>query len=387
MKKKILIGIAVIIVLAYTVIGYDFLDKLFDGDDSDKTAINQENSDVSDKSSEDNKDDLSIVDSNSPNEENDNLNQKDDDDETKSDDKEVKEGIPSPLSGIYASEEKVNRRPVAIMFDNHPNARWQAGLRQAEIVYEFRVEYPYTRYMGIFLINDPEQVGPIRSSRPYFVTALLEYDPVYVRVGGSTAAYNYIERLNLADIDGITSGGFWRYYKTGKEIPNNMYSSMEVIRNMQKSRGFRLEGNYEGFKFYEKDTDIDGSKVEEVSINYNKDNSTRYEYDKEKKVYKRYKDGELHIDELDGLPIEAKNIIIQRASTAAIDDVGRLEIDIVGEGKGYYITNGKVIDITWKKDSERSKTRYYNNSGQEIKFNSGQTWIQVTLLNTKISFN
>lgn len=59
-------------------------------------------------------------------------------------------GIPSPLSGIYAEEEKVNRRPVAVMFDNHNRARWQAGLKDAEIVYEFLVEAPYTRYLGIF---------------------------------------------------------------------------------------------------------------------------------------------------------------------------------------------------------------------------------------------
>src|SRR5690554_6211094 len=50
-----------------------------------------------------------------------------------------KEGIPSPLSGLYSSEEKVNRRPVAVMYDNHPRARWQAGLSQAEIIYEFMV--------------------------------------------------------------------------------------------------------------------------------------------------------------------------------------------------------------------------------------------------------
>ncbi len=97
-------------------------------------------------------------------------------------------GIPSPLSGIYADEEKINRRVVAVMFDNHPKARWQAGLKDAEIVYEFPVEAPYTRYLGLFLINDPESIGPIRSSRPYFVTKVLEYDAVYVRVGGSEQA-------------------------------------------------------------------------------------------------------------------------------------------------------------------------------------------------------
>ena len=37
----------------------------------------------------------------------------------------VKEGLPSPLSGIYTAEENIKKRVVGIMFDNHPRARWQ----------------------------------------------------------------------------------------------------------------------------------------------------------------------------------------------------------------------------------------------------------------------
>ena len=133
----------------------------------------------------------------------------------------IKEGIPSPLSGIYAPEVKINRRPVAIMFDNHPRARWQSGLSQAEIVYEFLVEAPYTRYMGLFLINEPESIGPIRSSRPYFVTTLLEYDPIYVRVGGSPQAKKDIIQLKIADIDGLSSSNkvLWKNKNVNKSSP------------------------------------------------------------------------------------------------------------------------------------------------------------------------
>ena len=57
---------------------------------------------------------------------------------------EVKSGIPSPLSGIYAPEVKVNRRPVAVMFDNHPRARWQAGLAQALDTLDFIIQQQWT---------------------------------------------------------------------------------------------------------------------------------------------------------------------------------------------------------------------------------------------------
>lgn len=53
----------------------------------------------------------------------------------------VREGKISPLSGIYAADDIINQRVVAIMFDNHPRARWQAGLKDAEIVLNFQLKH------------------------------------------------------------------------------------------------------------------------------------------------------------------------------------------------------------------------------------------------------
>lgn len=293
-------------------------------------------------------------------------------------------GIPSPLSGIYALDEKVNRRPVAIMFDNHPSARWQSGLKDAEIIYEFLVEAPYTRYMGIYLINDPSSIGPIRSARPYFITSSLEYDAVYVHVGGSEQAKSDAKTLKIADIDGLSSSNkvFWR--KSHKKIPHNTYSSMEAIRTTQEERKYKIIGEYIPFKFNEDETSIEGSVANKVIIKYRKDNNTEYNYDEEKKIYSRTKDGKLHIDEADETPITAKNIIIQEAKTKVLDNEGRLEIQLIGEGQGKYITHGKFIDIKWVKKSRNDKTIYYTLEGEEIILNPGVTWIQIVEPKTEI---
>ena len=290
---------------------------------------------------------------------------------------EVKEGVPSPLSGMYAAEEVVEQRVVAVMFDNHPRARWQAGLKDAEIVYEFPVEAPYTRYLGLYLINSPESIGPVRSSRPYFVTKALEFDAVYVRVGGSQQAIKDVRNLKIADIDAMSSSNkvFWR--KSHKKAPNNLYTSMEIIRQTQEEKNYNLTGEYEGFKFYSDDTNIQGDEARSILINYFNNNTSKFTYDEDKKVYTREKDGELHIDESDKSEITAKNIIIQEVSVRVIDNEGRLDLGLIGEGTGKYITNGNSIDIKWSKDSRESKTYYYNNVGNEIMLNPGTTWIQV----------
>lgn len=287
------------------------------------------------------------------------------------------EGIPSPLSGLYAAEEKVDRRVVAVMFDNHPSARWQAGLKDAEIIYEFQVEAPYTRYLGLYLINDPESLGAIRSARPYFVTKALEFDAVYVRAGGSEQAKSDIISLKIADIDSLSSSSkvFWRNNK--KKMPHNLYTSMEVIRNTQEERGFRMTGDTPIFKFNEKDMDIEGFHAKEIFIDYKGKNTTNYTYDEENKIYLRQKDGKDHIDESDQSQIYAKNIIIQEVNTKVIDSAGRLQIDLIGEGSGTYFTNGSGMDIKWVKNDRKGKTTYYDESGQELSLNPGITWIQM----------
>lgn len=286
-----------------------------------------------------------------------------------------RDGNRSPFSGIESTKEILNKRPVAVMFDNHPKARWQAGLSQAEIVYEFPVESPYTRYIGIFLLNSPSSLGPIRSTRPYLVQTVAAFDPIYVRCGGSEDGKAAVREYNISDLDCLErSSAFKR--SSSKKSPNNLYTTMDKVRSEQKSLNYKDGGNYEGYSFYKKDTNIEGSRAYEVDLKYNSSNTTRYEYDSEEKVYERFKDGKQHIDEIDKSNITAKNIIIQQVDGKVVDSEGRREIDIIGNGKGKFISNGEVKDITWKKPSADKKISYFDGLN-EVKFNEGNTWVQI----------
>jgi hypothetical protein len=39
------------------------------------------------------------------------------------------------------------------------------------------------------------------------------------------------------------------------------------------------------------------------------------------------------------------------------------------------VTNGKAIPVTWKKEKMTSPTRYYDAAGNEIKINTGKTYV------------
>ena len=55
---------------------------------------------------------------------------------------------------------------IAVKIDNHPDARPQSGLQEADAVYELIVEGGLTRFIAMFLQTDSEYIGPIRSMRP-----------------------------------------------------------------------------------------------------------------------------------------------------------------------------------------------------------------------------
>ncbi|WP_312812149.1 DUF3048 domain-containing protein [Sedimentibacter sp.] len=289
--------------------------------------------------------------------------------------------IVSPLDGLKYYPEELSLRPVAVSLDNHPRARWQAGLKDAEIVYEFQVEFPYTRYLAIYLAKQPEMVGPVRSARPYIIYYALENDGIFVHVGGSEDAFSEIKRLQAAEIDGLYSGAMWRYNDTGKYAPHNMYTTLKSIRDEAKRLGFRTEASFEKYNFSEAGSKLsvkykDSFKANKINIEYNKDNTTDYTYNKDSKLYLRFKDKEEHIDELYKEQLTAKNIIVLEQPKSVLDSVGRLYLESIGTGKGIYFTEGEGILITWTKKSEKDRTRFYIND-TELKLNPGNTWIQI----------
>ena len=94
-------------------------------------------------------------------------------------------------------------RAVAIMIDNVGNARPQAGLNDAYLVYEMIVEGEQTRLMALFKGKNLKKIGPIRSSRHYFLDYALENDAIYVHYGWSPKAKNDITSFNINNINGM----------------------------------------------------------------------------------------------------------------------------------------------------------------------------------------
>jgi len=276
-------------------------------------------------------------------------------------------------------------RPIAVMIDNHSDAWPQANLSKAYIVYEIVVEGGETRLMALFKGQDLEEIGPVRSSRHYFLDYALENDAIYVHHGWSPQAESDISKLNVNNINGITesSKDFWRV--KDKSSPHNMFTSIESILKIAERNEYRTTSSKESvLNYIAEDVELsDRTEVinaSSVTIPHSNLQTVKYEYNVNTKTYTRYARKELQTDYITGDPVTTKNIIITMCDNYTLTDSenkGRQGVKNIGTFDGYYITNGQAIPVKCTKTARDRQTVYKDLNGNEINVNDGNTFINI----------
>jgi len=283
---------------------------------------------------------------------------------------------------------KSNSRPYAVMVNNLDVARkYQSGLQDAYIVYEIVVESGITRMMAVFKDKDTARIGSVRSSRNYYLDYALENDAIYVHYGWSPQAESDMKTLGVNNINGLYDNAFTR-----ENLPvafeHTAFTSMKQLKSTAKNKGYRLTSTKKPVLNYSVDEinldkETNAVIANSVSIKYSTGTTTSYKYTTDK-LYYRSVNGYNHYDYVTKKQYTTKNIIIAYVDNGYIsnDDKGRQELDNIGTGNGFYITNGYSIPITWKKESRAAQTVYKKISGEEITVNDGNTFIQIAPLNS-----
>ncbi len=281
-------------------------------------------------------------------------------------------------------------RPIAVMIDNHKSALPQGGLNDAYMVYEIIVEGGESRLMALFKNVDAQKIGPVRSSRHYFLDYALENDAIYVHYGWSPQAESDISSLGVNNINGITEASSAFPRQKDKSAPHNVATTIETIKSIAERKKYRTTSAATSVLHYVTDEVelADGQAANKVTIPYSESNEVEYIYNAETARYQRYSRG---VEEKDWATKElttTKNIIITFARNTTLNDgenKGRQTLYNVGTLKGYYITNGKAIEITCEKSSRSVKTVYKDLNGKEIDVNDGNTFVQICPINANVT--
>ena len=291
----------------------------------------------------------------------------------------------SILTGEWIDESLASKRPIALMIENTEATLPQYNISKADLIYECPVEGGITRLMGLYQdYSGMDRIGNVRSCRLYYVYFAKEFDAIYVHAGESKYAVDVLDSDFIDNIDGIKAVGNTCFYRTNdRKAPHNLYISSDGISQAITELGYRtdLNADYKGHYQFAKDenpvTLTDSSDAAVVALAY-VNPKPWFEYHEDDGLYYRYEFGNPQKDAVTDEQLAVRNIILQECNSHIMDTGnGTLDVDYMSGGKGKYISNEKAVDITWKKDSDTSPTRYYDASGNEITLNQGKTWVCI----------
>lgn len=287
-----------------------------------------------------------------------------------------------------ATIEAQSPRLFAVMVENHPDARPQSGLAKADLVYEAPVEGNFSRFMLIFDEDaDIAKIGPVRSARPYYLDWAAEYgDPMYAHVGGSPAALERITNEGVNDLNEFYRGWFfWR--SDDRYAPHNVYTSTKLLgKAMDDYADAYQDTTVEPWVFAEQEACTEEC-IEELVVTFSgRTFEATWKYNTTTQQYERYQDGAPHRD-LDGTPITADTIIVQRVETQVLDAVGRLAMNAVGFGEATIFQKGHVLEGEWAKEGVEERTHWIDKNGALQVLQPGTIWVEVLNQQSKLTYN
>ena len=310
----------------------------------------------------------------------------------------------SPLTGKVMDEELLRQRPLAFMYPINKQAQPQYGLDRVDVFYEIMEEGNMSRQMGILQDwQDLERIGNVRSIRSYFVYEALEWDPIIIHFGGP---HDYTgEILTREDVDNINGtghpamgpdyGAFYRIPRDGGiKDEHTAYTDAEHILDAIDQAGFELEHRPEYYHdkhfTFAKDGQINDlsqypDAVDATEIDMSGSfpvTQSSLSYDPEDHLYYKRLYGNPQCDAVTGEQMAFTNIFIQRCAwTHVTEDSAylwfRIEEPEEGVDDGFYITNGKMIHVTWNKEDDYEPTLFYDDNGNEITVNQGRSMIFI----------
>lgn len=289
------------------------------------------------------------------------------------------------LTGLEAHDAVRQRRPaLAVKIDNVDAARPQAGLVDADVVFEELVEGGLTRLLAIFHSREPGLIGPVRSARSTDVPLLTPLrEPLFAWSGANSAFAALIRSVAIRDV-GLEIAPDAYVRADDRPVPSNLMTQSADLYDLVE-----LDGDHspnELFEFFADPQTLEGgSVVAGVEVAYGA-TTVRHEWDSESRGWARTQNNTAHVD-VDGVVIAPENVIVQfvsYSSSGLVDSSGAIvpEADLEGEGMAWFFVDGRLVEGTWTKANVTATSAYADSNGNPMRFAPGRTWVLLARVGT-----
>ena len=308
----------------------------------------------------------------------------------------------NPLTGLTdMNPDNAGKRSVAIVVNNHFASIPQRGLHKADVIYEYETESGQTRLLAVFAdVTTVPEIGSLRSARIVSSDLCAGTNSIYIHFGSNNRVPDHLSAYGIQDIDGnvmcagsghsvngeITLSGNLFFYRddawrSTRAIEHSAVTNGTLLLAAIEYKEIPLEGNTPMlFDFVDADSPslAGGTPCTDMTVFFsNTNNDANFVYDKDTRLYTKYQyNGTAQIDEITGEKIYVKNVFVLFAN---IQSHGDVTVDVFFEdgGNGYYVSDGKIINITWEKNSPTSPIEVFDEAGNPVQVNAGRSYINI----------
>lgn len=278
--------------------------------------------------------------------------------------------------------------PFMVVIENSGDARPQAGLQAADMVYEYVSEYSISRMTAIYFNKPPGLIGPVRSCRMINPFLGYAYGGYTMCSGASVGTLHYMfldPYLVPGTINDFDQGS--HFYRVGfRAAPHNLYTDGDRALTLRSQWSLPPPS----YTVDPPHDDLDMGQPADapsVPLHY-----TQWQYDGASRQYLRFDHGGPFIDDLTHQQLHAKNVVLLHVGS---HDAGWVEddnggahsvwYDMLGSGPAEVWSNGKVVHATWHMGQGGAQWYYDNHqpvwftdeAGHVLELNSGLTWLHV----------
>jgi len=300
----------------------------------------------------------------------------------------------NPLTGLAVEDPAaLQRRPLAAKISNAPDlVRPQAGIAQADLVFEHLTEGPLTRFTAIFWTHTPPRVGSIRSARLIDLEIPAMYDTLLVYSGASEPIRQRIAALPFAEraYEGVTVGAPLYYRDPSIEVPHNLFAVPGAVWARAEAQGVnRPRADLGGMRF--SPTPPAGAPARTITIDYGAD-EVEWTYDPATGRYARRVDGVPHTDANSGQQVTAANVVLiyahHQPDLAIVESQWQgsmsfsIEIQIWTLGPAVIFRDGVQTAGYWHRWHENDMLTFWADERQTVPLylRPGNTWFEVVPL-------
>jgi hypothetical protein len=266
-----------------------------------------------------------------------------------------------------------NRRVLAVKIDNHPLARPQSGIDQADMVLEMLVE-GITRFITIWHESDSDYLGPNRSGRPTDANLLPAFnEPTFTISGAQGWVQNMITGNGVNLIKELSNGTF---RISGRRAPHNLYVDTFTLRETADEREYPDLPPEEPIWAFGA-MPANAATATSVAMRFGT-NTVVWDWDETEGLWLRTADGrESMVRDEEGEETRIGIPVMVALHTNQYSVNGLPSSEVTGSGEAYVFAEGKYVTGTWEREELTDWFTLTDADGKAIKIPPGKIWVSL----------